>query len=142
MATRALLLVAFLTACSSDDGTSSPAAAAISAARGAASTGSSDRDVVLAAWKKDGLEPSAMAPAQVPFGRDCQGGTVASIDVLLCAFPTPAEARAAEEPALAWVGAATGVSRARRTVLLVAADRGKSDPSGRTINQLVALAPK
>jgi hypothetical protein len=100
------------------------------------------RDKVLEAWKGDKLEPSAMAAAQVAFGKDCQSGSVESIDVLLCNFASPAEAKAAEDAGLAWVGQATGASQARGAALVVLADRKKSDPSGRTINRLLKLAPK
>ena len=53
-----------------------------------------------------------------------------------------AEAKAAEDAGLVWVGETTGAAQARGTLLIAAADRRKSDPSGRTINQLMKLAPK
>jgi hypothetical protein len=65
---------------------------------------------------------------------------VGAIDVLLCVYPSPEEAKAAEEPGLAWVGETTGAAQAHGTVLVGIADRRKSDPSGRTINQLMKLA--
>lgn len=105
-------------------------------------TGSAARAAVLEAWKKGGLEPSAMTAATVPFGKDCQSGTVGGVDVLVCAYPTPGEAKAAEDAGLEWVGLTTGMAQARGAVLIAAADRRKSDPSGRTINQLGKLAPK
>jgi hypothetical protein len=83
-----------------------------------------------------------MTAASVTFGTDCQSGTVGGVDVLLCVYPTPAEAKAAEDAGLGWVGAATGFSQAKGTVLIATADRRKTDPSGRTINQLSKLAPK
>jgi len=103
---------------------------------------SSPRDAVIDAWKADKLEPSALTAAQVAFGKDCQSSTVEGIDVLLCNFASPAEAKAAEDPGLAWVGSATGASQARGAALIVLADRKKSDPNGRTINRLLKLAPK
>jgi len=106
-----------------------------------AGTAASPRDAVIDAWKAAKLGPSAMAPASVAFGKDCQAGTVGTIEVLLCSFASPAEAKAAEDPGLTWVGAATGASRAHGPVLVVLADRKKADPSGRTINQLMKLAP-
>lgn len=123
------------------------------------------RDAVLEAWKADKLIPSAMTPATVAFAKDCLAGSIEGsdersegsagagspggaagkaprgIELLLCSFPTPAEAKAAEGPGLAWVGAATGASQARGAVLIVIADRQKADPSGRTINRLLKLAP-
>jgi hypothetical protein len=103
--------------------------------------GASDpRARVVDAWKQAGLAPSALTPATVPVGKDCQSGTVGAIDVLLCVYPSPEEAKAAEEPGLAWVGNTTGAAQAHGTVLVGISDRNKSDPSGRTINQLMKLA--
>lgn len=99
----------------------------------------SSRDAVIEAWKKGGLSPSPLTAASVPVGKDCKSGTVNNVDVLLCEFPSEAEAKAAEEPGLAWVGETTGISRAAGKVLVAAADRRKADPSGRTINQLTKL---
>ncbi|HET7501175.1 MAG TPA: hypothetical protein VFK02_09235 [Kofleriaceae bacterium] len=103
---------------------------------------SGPRDAVIEAWKSAKLAPSALTPATVVFGKDCQTGTVEGVDVLVCNFATPAEAKAAEEPGLTWVGQATGSSQAHGSALVVLADRKKSDPSGRTINRLMKLAPK
>ncbi|MDB4962737.1 MAG: putative lipoprotein [Myxococcales bacterium] len=108
--------------------------------KGGAAGGS--RDEIIAAWKKGGLSPSAMTPATVPVGKDCQSGTVGAIDVLLCVYPSAADAKAAEESGLAWVGDTTGAAQANGSVLIAIADRRKSDPTGRTINQLMKLAPK
>jgi hypothetical protein len=101
----------------------------------------SARDAVLDAWKADKLAPSALTAASVAVGKDCQSGTVEGIDVLLCNFASPAEAKAAQDAGLAWVGQATGASLARGAALVVLADRKKADPNGRTINRLLKLAP-
>ena len=98
------------------------------------------RDAIVEAWKSAKLTPSSLAPATTAFAKDCQSGTVANVDVLLCTFPSPTEAKAAEAAGLTWVGAATGAARAHGSVLVVAADRRKADPNGRTINQLIKLA--
>jgi hypothetical protein len=121
--------------------------AAAAALAGCSKAGDSDkpagpRDTVLAAWKAEKLAPAALAPALVAFAKDCQTGAVAEIDVLLCNFASPAEAKAAEDAGLAWVGAATGASQAHGSALVVLADRKKADPNGRTINKLMKLAPK
>jgi hypothetical protein len=97
----------------------------------------SSRDALIAAWKKAGLEPSAFTPATTPVGKDCASGTVNGLDVLICAFATEPEAKAAEPDGLTWVGDATGASRAAGAVLVAVADRRKADPSGRTINKLI-----
>ena len=121
--------------CSKDEGTGGKP--------GGAAPAASSRGAVFEAWKKGGLTVSPFAAATVAFGKDCQSGAVNSVDVVLCEFPSDAEAKAAEEPGLAWVGEATGISRAAGKVLVAAADRRKADPSGRTINQLTKLlAPK
>ena len=109
---------------------------------GAGPTGNAARDAVIEAWKKGGLTPSPMTPATVAFAKDCQSGTVGAVDVLVCVFPSAAEAKAAEDAGLGWVGDTTGASQARGAALIVVADRRKSDPSGRTINQMMKLAPK
>ena len=100
------------------------------------------RDAVVDAWKAGGLQPSAFAPATVPVGPDCKAGTVNGVDALICAFPTPDAAKAAETAAYTWVGAATGMVQIRGSLVIAAADRRKADPSGRTINQVMKLAPK
>jgi hypothetical protein len=99
------------------------------------------RDAVVAAWTTAKLAPSKLVAAPVAFAKDCQSGTVEGLDVLLCNFATPAEAKAAEVPALVWVGPATGASQGHGSVLIVLVDRKKADPSGRTINRLMKLAP-
>lgn len=99
------------------------------------------RDAVIAAWKADKLTPSAMAPATVAFGKDCQSGTVENLDVLVCNFASPAEAKAAEEPGLGWIGTVTGAAQAHGSALILVADHKKADPNGRTINRLMKLAP-
>ena len=98
------------------------------------------RDTVVAAWKSAQLVPT-LAPATVSFGKDCQSGTVEGLDLVVCNFATPADAKAAEEPALAWVGGVTGSSQAHGAALIVIADRKKADPNGKTINRLMKLAP-
>ena len=104
---------------------------------GCSKDASSARDGVIAAWKEAGLSPSAFATTTTQVGTDCAAGTVAKLDVLLCAFASEQDAKAAEGGGLAWIGDATGVSRARGSTLTVVADRRKADPNGRTINQLV-----
>jgi len=108
----------------------------------ASGSAASARDAVLDAWKTAKLTPSAMTPATVTFAKDCQSGTVEGVDVLLCSFASAAEAKAAEDQGLTWISQATGASQAHGAALVVLADRRKTDPSGRTINRLMKLAPK
>jgi hypothetical protein len=118
-----------IASCSKDDGTG----------RGEA-TGELTRDRVIAAWKKGGLEPTPFTAATTTVGKDCQSGTVNSVDVLVCQFATPDEAKAAEPKGYTWVGEATGTAVVTGKVLVVASDRRKSDPSGRTIDKLMKLS--
>lgn len=112
------------------------------AACGKGAGGSGARDELLAAWKKAGLAPSAFTAAKdSPIGKDCSAGTVNSVDVVVCAFATPDEAKAAQDAGLQWVGDTTGISQAKGSLLIAAADRKKADPKGETINKLVKLAP-
>lgn len=127
---RTIVLMLSLVACSKGGGDK------------AAAGGAGARDAVIDAWKAAKLTPSPLTPATVSFGKDCQSGTIEGIDVLLCSFASPAEAKAAEDQGFTWVGGATGVSQAHGAALVVLADRRKTDPSGRTINRLMKLAPK
>jgi hypothetical protein len=104
-------------------------------------SGNGARDALVEAWKKAGLTPSPMTPATVAFGKDCQSGTVNNVDVIVCVYGSDADAKAAEKAALEWVGSTTGAAWSKGGVLVSAADRRKADPSGRTINQLMKLAP-
>lgn len=137
---RLLILVAALAACSKSDNFSGGSSG------GSASGGGGDtagpRGAVIEAWKKGGLTPSAFTAAQVAVGTDCQSGTVGAVDTLLCVFPSNAEAKAAEPAGLGWIGDTTGAAQAYGSVLVCAADRRKADPSGRTINQMMKLAPR
>ena len=105
-------------------------------------SGPTSRDGVIAAWKKGGLEPSAFTASKTDIGKDCSAGTVNKVDVLVCTFGSEKEAKDAEDKGLQWVGDTTGASQAQGEMLIVAADRHKADPSGRTINQLLTLPAK
>ena len=104
--------------------------------------GATSRDGVVEAWKKGGLEPSALTAAKTDVGTDCASGAVNKIDVLVCTFKTEKEAKDAEELGLKWVGDNTGASKAQGEMLIVVADRKKVDPHGKVINQLVTLPAK
>ena len=126
---KRLVLVLALASCSKDDGTG----------RGEA-TGELTRDRVVAAWKKGGLEPTPLTAATTSVGKDCQSGTVNSVDVLVCQYATPDEAKAADPKGYEWVGEATGSVVVTGKVLVAASDRRKSDPSGRTIDKIMKLS--
>jgi hypothetical protein len=124
---RALALLLVVAACGKGDGTG---------------PGSTPRDAVLAAWKAGGLAPTPFtAVSNSPVGKDCAAGTVNNVDVMVCNFPSAAEAMAAVDAGLKWVGDTTGISQPKGTVLIVAADRKKADPKGTTLNKLTKLSP-
>ena len=104
--------------------------------------GATSRDGVLAAWKKGGLDASALTAAKSDVGSDCASGTVSKLDVLVCTFKTPKDAKDAEDKGLAWVGDNTGASQAQGEMLIVVADRKKNDPQGKVINQVITLPAK
>ena len=115
---------------------------ALCAAACSKSKGASSKDGVVEAWKKGGLQPSALTTATTDVGKDCATGTVNKLDVLVCTFPSAKEAKAAEDAGLKWVGDTTGASRAQGEMLIVVADRHKADPNGKVINQVVTLPAK
>ena len=95
---------------------------------------------VIDAWKQAGLTVSAFTPADgKAVGGECTSGTVGGVDVVLCSFTDDKAAKKAEDAGYATVGSTTGVSLSQGSMLLIAADRRKADPSGRTINQLAKL---
>ena len=101
--------------------------------------GATSRDGVVEAWKKGGLETSALTAAKTDVGTDCASGTVSKLDVLVCTFKSAKEAKDAEDKGLAWVGDNTGASKAQGEMLIVVADRKKVDPQGKVLNQVITL---
>ncbi|HEY1816640.1 MAG TPA: hypothetical protein VGG74_30040 [Kofleriaceae bacterium] len=117
---RRLALIALLVAC----GKASPPAP-------------TSRDALIAAWKQAGLTVSSFAATQSAIGKDCQAGTVNKLDVLVCSYASPDDAKAAESGGLQWVGDTTGAAQAHGAILIAVADRHKADPNGKTINQIL-----
>ena len=92
---------------------------------------------VAAAWQKAGLTVSALTPDKSgAIGADCSTGTVSGVDVVLCTFPSAADAKAAEAKGFAWVGQSTGTSLSQDRMVMAVADRRAADPTGRTINTI------
>jgi len=134
---RWLVVAALVVGCGkSEDATGSAAASAKEA------EDSGPRADLIDAWKKAGLNPSGFAPAKAQAGKDCRTGTVNNVEVLVCVFASPTEAKAAEDAGLAWVGETTGAAQAHGSLLIAVADRKKTDPNGKMINQMMKLAPK
>jgi hypothetical protein len=97
----------------------------------------SSREALVAAWKQAGLVPASFVVAASPIGKDCQLGTVNQLDVMVCSYSTPDEAKAAQTAGLQWVGDTTGAAQAHGALLIAVADRHKADPNGKTINQIL-----
>lgn len=92
---------------------------------------------LLDGWSKASLTVSAFtADKSGAVGASCQSGTVSGVDVVVCAFPSDAEAKAAQAKGLEWVGAATGTSLVSGKFVLAVVDRRAADPTGRTINAI------
>jgi len=72
-------------------------------------------------------------------GGKCRAGTVSGLTVELCAFKDAVTADSAREGGLAQVGAQTGVSLVRDSLLLVASDPNGIDVHGKKLNQLSKL---
>lgn len=96
---------------------------------------------VVAKWRDAGLQVTALDPADGDQygGGSCQSGQVNNVDIVLCTYASDEAASAAESVGLASVGLATGAALVSGKLMLVIADRRKSDPEGRTINQATRL---
>jgi len=97
---------------------------------------------VVDAWGKAGLKASAMTASATAFGKNCSAGTIDKIEVVICEYGNADEAKKAEKPGLDWVGGTTGAAWASGSLVIAVADRKKSDPQGKTINQLMKSTPK
>jgi hypothetical protein len=114
------------------------AAGVLAVAALAAGCDSSPSAAALDAWKEAGLEPTSFADADPAAlgARQCQEGKVNGVYVTLCQFPDRAAAAKAKTAGLAKAGDTTVVALARGSQLMIAADKDKIDPSGRTVNKL------
>ena len=117
----AFALVVLAAGCGKDD-----------AAAGKGKGPAPDNEVLIAAWKKAGLEVSAFSDSDAaPYAaQTCRAGTVAGVDVVLCSYDTGEDAAAAEDPALALLeksGATTASALVRGKRLLVVTDKRKAD---------------
>jgi len=141
MKTAIICLV--VAACGKDDGSTSeakPAEPATKQDEPKKAELSAARTAVVDAWKKAGL--SATLTSSAGFGKACSAGTIDKLDVVICEYGSADEAKQAEQPGLAWVGSTTGAAWAEGKLVIAVADRKKSDPHGKTINQLMKSTPK
>jgi len=131
------LVLSLLVACGKDDASAS----------GKGKGPPPDDDVLIAAWKKAGLEVSPFTDADAaPYSaQSCRAGTVGGVDVIVCNYDTGEDAAAAQDPALALLekgGATTASAIPRGKKLLVVTDKRKADPSGRSINAITGAFRK
>jgi len=96
---------------------------------------------VLARWQESGLEVTGLQPLEEhDLGKaTCRHGPVAGVETTLCLYETEGAAAVATSAGLAMVGNTTGAALVRGRMLLVVADRGKTDPDGKTINRLTKI---
>jgi hypothetical protein len=109
--------------------------------------GTPHTDEVLGAWRNAGLAPEAFSSVQpVPYGAAyCEHGTVHGVDTTVCEYASDdALARGTQLVKQEWarVDAHTGVVlRAKRTSM-VAVDRERREPNGKTISQMAKVFGK
>ena len=109
--------------------------------------GTPHTDEVLGAWRNAGLAPEAFASVQpVPYGAAyCEHGTVRGVDTTVCEYAgDDVLARGTQLVKQEWarVDAHTGVVlRAKRTSM-VAVDRERREPTGKTISQMAKVFGK
>lgn len=96
-------------------------------------------------WTQAGLKSDGFADKKIDaLGKDatCKQGKVNNIETTVCQFPNAEAARAAQKPALATVGEVTGMAITSGNLLLVVADRDKTDPSGKAISEIASVFHK
>ena len=104
--------------------------------------GTPHTDAAVKAWQGAGLTPEGFAPVTpVPFGAAyCEQGRVQAIDTVVCEYrDQEALGRGKTEMLEKWgrEGANTAVAFQTKLTLLGVMDRGRKDPNGKVISQLV-----
>jgi len=129
--------------CSKKEGA---APAAGSAAPGAAPVqhveGTPHADAAIKAWQGAGLSPEGFAPVTpVPFGAvACEQGRVQAVDALVCEYRDQDSLNRGKTQLLEeWgrEGVNTGVAFQTKLTLLGVLDRGRRDPNGKVVSQVV-----
>lgn len=136
---KAAMLIALLAACGGKDegaSTSEGTAAKTTDDKAGDKPLSEARSALVDSWKKAGLTASELK-ASTAFGKDCSAGTIDKLEVVICEYGSADEAKKAEQPGLDWVGSTTGAAWSAGSLVIAVADRKKSDPHGKTINQLM-----
>jgi hypothetical protein len=95
---------------------------------------------LIMAWQQAGLDTTAFQAADArALGGKCSAGKVKGVDATVCEFEDADKAKRAEPQGLALVGEATGASLAQGKMLLVLADRGRADPTGKNIQAIAKV---
>ena len=110
-------------------------------------SGTPHTDAVIDAWKSAGLKPEGFALVQpIPFGASyCEEGRVQGVDALVCEYADDATLDRGQKLLKdEWgrEGVHTGVSMRTKRTLMAVVDRGRHDPNGKTISQLVTAFRK
>ncbi|HYX93374.1 MAG TPA: hypothetical protein VE782_17560 [Myxococcaceae bacterium] len=101
---------------------------------------SSPLQKVQDAWKKAGHQVSELKPVERKIaGGNCSSGTVAGFEATLCEFDNETQATQAQASGLEVVADNVGASIAAGKLLLVVADRRKTDPTGRKLNEIIKV---
>jgi len=138
LALAVTLLLAALPACRKDK----PATPAASHVPGTPHT-----DEVLRAWRNAGLLPESFVPVQpVPNSAVyCEHGMVRGVDATVCEYASEeAVGRGTQQVKEEWarVDTHTGVILRAKHTLMIAVDRERREPSGKTINQMAKVFGK
>ena len=85
---------------------------ALAACGGGGAKPPSSDDALIATWRSAKLEVSALTAIDgKPYAaKDCRGGTVSGVDVVVCSYGSGEDAQAAQELGLATIGDATGAA--------------------------------
>jgi hypothetical protein len=105
-------------------------------------SGTPHTDDVVDAWRSAGLRPEGFAPLQpVPYGAAfCEEGRVQGVDTLVCEYAddgTLGRGQQLLKDEWGREGVHTGVTLTSKRTMVAIVDRGRHDPNGKTINQLV-----
>ena len=142
LAVTVLAGVAFSPACKKQGGGAGTAAPAGGPGAPQHVDGTPHADSAIKAWQGAGLSPEGFAPVTpVPFGAVyCEQGRVQVIDALVCEYrDQDSLTRGKNELMEQWgrEGVNTGVAFQTKLTLLGVLDRGRRDPNGKVVSQVV-----
>jgi len=136
-----LLVLAALPACRKDKSAASPPAGATHV------PGTPHTDEVLNAWRTAGLAPEgfAFAPPPANTASYCEHGKVRGVDTTVCEYANDqALDRGVQQVRQEWarIDVHTGVLLRAKNTTMVAIDRERREPSGKTISQMAKVFGK